>query len=155
MTTSVLPRASGTPRSSWPRSQSETRDHRGCAADDEPRRPPHEGILRHVRDVLAVRGDDERGARCARREHAGEPGREEKVRVDDVRTEAARRADRAQREACMPQLPAAAAVDHDALDRVPARRELPLEPLHEDAEVRRRRRRVHLGEEQDPHRRII
>ena len=55
----------------------------------------------------------------------------------------------------MPQLPAAAAVEHDALELVPARGELPLEALDEDAEVGRRRRRIHLRDEQNAHRRII
>ena len=77
------------------------------------------------------------------------------MRVDDVRAEAACGADRTQREARVPQLPAAAAVEHDALDLVPARGQLPLEALHEDAEVRRGGRRIHLGDEQNAHRRII
>ena len=127
------------------------RDHRGRATDDEAGRPADEGVLRQVRDVLSVRRDDERSSTCTRGEDAGEAGGEEEVRVDDVGTEAARGPDRAQRQAGVAQLAAAAAVDHDPLDRVPARRELPLEPLHEDAEVGRRRGRVHLGDEQDPH----
>ena len=51
----------------------------------------------------------------------------------------------------MPPLPAAAAVEHDSLDRVPERGELALEALHEDAEVGLRGRRVHLRDEQDAH----
>ena len=75
--------------------------------------------------------------------------------VDDVRAEAAGGADRAQRQACMPKLPAAAPVEHDALDLVPARGQLPLEALHEDAEVRCGGRRIHLRDEKNAHRRII
>ena len=55
----------------------------------------------------------------------------------------------------MAQLAAAAAVEHDPLELVPARGQLALEPLDEDAEVGRRRGGVHLGDEQDAHRRII
>jgi hypothetical protein len=55
----------------------------------------------------------------------------------------------------MPQLAAAAAVDHHPRELVPARRQLALEPLHEDAEVGRRRRGIHLGDKEDAHRRII
>ena len=77
------------------------------------------------------------------------------MRVDDVRAEAACGADRTEGEACVPQLPAAAAVEHHALDLVPARGQLPLEALHEDPEVRRGGRRVHLRDEEDAHRRII
>ena len=55
----------------------------------------------------------------------------------------------------MTQLAAAAPVEYDPLELVPARRELPLESLDEDAEVGRRGRRIHLGDEQDAHRRII
>ena len=64
--------------------------------------------------------------------------------VDDVRAEAACGANRAQGQACVPQLPAAAAVEHHALDLVPASGQLALEALHEDAEVGRGGRRIHL-----------
>ena len=77
------------------------------------------------------------------------------MRVDDIGTEAAGGADRAQREPQVAELPAAAAIEHDALDLVAACGELPLEPLHEDAEVGRRGRRIHLRDEEDAHRRII
>jgi hypothetical protein len=46
-------------------------------------------------------------------------------------------------------------VDDDSLERVPARGQLPLEPVDEDAEIGGRGRRVHLRDEQDSHRRII
>ena len=55
----------------------------------------------------------------------------------------------------MTQLAAAAPIEHGALELVPPRGELALEPLHEDAEVGRRRGGIHLGDEQDAHRRII
>jgi hypothetical protein len=55
----------------------------------------------------------------------------------------------------MAQLPAAATIDDHTLDRMPARGKLLLESLDEDTEVGRRRRRVHLRDEQDAHRRII
>jgi hypothetical protein len=77
------------------------------------------------------------------------------VRVDDVGPEAARGAHRAGGESRVSQLGAAAPVEHDALELVPALGERALEALDEDAEVGRRSRGVHLGDEQDPHRRII
>ena len=89
-----------------------------------------------------MRRDDERSAGGTRRERAGEARGEEKVRVDDVRAETARGPDRPLREPEVAELAAAAAIDDDPLDHVLARHELPLEPLDEDAEVRRRRGRV-------------
>ena len=130
-------------------------DHRRRALHDPPRRPADEGVLGQVGDVLAVRGDDERRPRSAGREQRSEPGREEEVRVDDVGPEAPRRPHRAGRQPRVAELRAAAAVEHDPLELVPARRERPLEPLDEDAEIGRRRGGVHLGDEQDAHRRII
>jgi hypothetical protein len=53
------------------------------------------------------------------------------------------------------QLAAAAPVEHDPFDEVSPRRQLALQALDEDAEVRGRRRGVHLGDEEDAHRRII
>ena len=47
------------------------------------------------------------------------------------------------------------AIIYTLLGLVPARRQLALESLHEDTEIGRRRRRVHLGDEQDAHRGII
>jgi hypothetical protein len=55
----------------------------------------------------------------------------------------------------MAKLAAAAAVEHDPLQLVPALRERPLEIPDEDSEIRRGRRRIHLGDKQDAHRRII
>ena len=77
------------------------------------------------------------------------------MRVDDVGPEATRRPHRTGRQPCVTELRAAAAVEHDALELVPARSERPLEPLDEDAEIGCRRGGVHLGNEQDAHRGII
>ncbi len=124
-------------------------DHRGCSPDDVPRRAAHAGLRADVRDVLAVRGDDERRAR---RERSGETRGHEEVRVGDVGIEAPRRASGI---AEQPQVPASAArarVDDRALDLVPAREELALEVRDEDAEVRVVPARVHLRDEEDPQR---
>ena len=131
------------------------RDHRSGLFDNPPRRWADEWILGQVGDVLAVRGDDERRARRARREQRAEPRREEKMRVDDVGPEAPRRPDRAGRQPCVAKLRAAAPVEHDAFELVPTGRKCPLEALDEDPKVRRRGRGIHLGDEQNPHRRII
>ena len=131
------------------------RDHRRCALHHPPRRRTDEWILDQVRDVLPVRGDDERSPRGESGEEPGEAGREEEMGVDDVRPEPPRRADRTGSELRVTQLAAAAPVEHDPLDVVPARGQLPLQPLDEHAEIRRRCGRVHLRDEQDAHRRII
>jgi hypothetical protein len=102
-----------------------------------------------------VRGDDERRSARPSGEQAGQTCREEKVRVDDVRPEPPRGRHGTRGEARVAQLAAAAPVEHDALELVPAGRQLPLEPLDEDAEVGRRGRGIHLGKEEDAHRRII
>ena len=130
-TTSVLPRASGTAASSRVAQPAETAIT-VCARRTTSRVASRTtGELGGVRDVLAVRGDDERRARQQR---GREAGRDEKVRVDDVRPEPARRPPDRGGEPKMPPLPAAAVVEHGALDLVAERGELPLEPL------RRRRR---------------
>ena len=95
-----------------------------------------------------MRGDDERRTR---RERRSEPGRDEEVRVDDVRVEAARGSPGVAREPEVTPRPAAPAVHDRALELVPARDELPLERGDEDPEVGVVRARVHLGDEQDPH----
>jgi hypothetical protein len=77
------------------------------------------------------------------------------VGVDDIRAETARGTDRAEGQARVPQLPAAAPIENDALDLVPACGQRPLETLYEDAEVGRGGRRIHLRDEEDAHRRII
>jgi hypothetical protein len=77
------------------------------------------------------------------------------VRVDDIRLEAPRRLHRTGTELRVAQLAAATPVEHDPLDLVPARSQLALETLDENAEVGRLGGGVHLGDEQDAHRRII
>ena len=94
-----------------------------------------------VRDVLPVRGDDQRSAR---RECSREAGRDEEVRVDDIGMEAARLAPGIAEESEVTALPAAARVDHGALDLVAARDQLGLEVRDEDPEVRVIRAWVHL-----------
>ena len=66
-------RASGTLRSSSRSQPLRDRDHRGGAPDDGAVGGRTNGIPRHVGDVLAVRGDDERRARRARGEQRREP----------------------------------------------------------------------------------
>ena len=130
-------------------------DHRRRALDDPSRRRADERILGQVRDVLPVRRDDERRPRCTRREQRAEPGRKEEVGVDDVRPEAPRRENGSPRQPRVAQLAAAAPVEHDPLELVPTGRERPFQALDEDAEVGGSGRRIHLGDEQDAHRRII
>ncbi len=71
-----------------------------------------------VCDVLTVGGDHER---YSRRERGGEPGRDEKMGIGDVRLEAACRASRAEEEVRVPTLSSTARVDDRALDLVPTR----------------------------------
>ena len=95
-----------------------------------------------------MRGHDEWRAR---RERGQQPGRDEEVRVDHVRPEAAGRADRVPAEAQVARLPAASAVEDRPLQLVPAARQLLLESLDEHAEVGVFGPRVHLRDEEDPH----
>ena len=125
------------------------------SADDAPRREPDGPEPLRVRDVLPVRGDDERRPHGVRGQQPREARGEEEVRVDDVGPEAPCGPDGPGRELRVAELAAAAAVEHDPLELVPARCQLALEPLDEDAEVRRGRGGIHLGDEQDAHRRII
>ena len=131
------------------------RDHLGRALHDATRRRADERVLGQVGDVLPVRGDDERRPRGPCREQPREAGRKEEVRVDDVGPKPPRGPHRPAREPRVAQLAAAAAVEHDPLEDVPARRQLALQALDEDAEIGGRRGGVHLGDEQDAHRRII
>ena len=105
------------------------------------------GIDADVRDVLPVRGDDERRARRERRREAR---RDEEVRVDDVGPEAPRGADGVADESEVAPPSSGRAVDDGALDLVPPRDELALEVGDEDSEVRVVRARVHLRDEEDP-----
>ena len=140
LTTSVLPRASGTDCSSRARSQSETAITRRRAANDAADERPDERILGRVGDVLAVRGDDERRPDGPRGDERTEAGRKEEVRVDDVRPEAAGAPGRARsasrRWRSLPP-PRRSRTTRSIV--VAAGGELALQALHEDAEVGRRR----------------
>ena len=78
----------------------------------------------------------------------------EEVCVHDVGLEAARRGQRRAREPEVLHLAAAAPIENRALDLVPARDELFLQSAHEHAEVGIGRPRIHLRDEQDPHRQV-
>ncbi len=120
-------------------------DHGRGPADDDAGRGADAWDRADVRDVLAVRRDDERRAP---RQRCDQAARHEEVRVDDVRP---RRRERSPQEPQVPALAAAPRVDDDALELVPERGELALEVADEDAEIGRRRRGIHLRHEQDPH----
>ena len=75
------------------------------------------GVRSRVRDVLAVRGDDERRSR---RERGDEARGHEEVRVDDVRAERPRGSPRVAGERDVALLPTASPVDDRTLDLVPA-----------------------------------
>ena len=154
-TTSVFAAASGIDATSLPAQPLRDRDHRRGALHHPPGGWSDERILGQVRDVLPVGGDDQRCPRGESREQPREAGREEEVRVDDVRPEAPRGPHRTGGELRVAQLAAAAPVEHDPLDLVPARRQLALQALDEDAEVGRLGGGVHLRDEEDAHRRII
>jgi len=98
-----------------------------------------------------VRGHDKRSATGDR---ANQPRREEEVRVHDVGLETPRCGCSRAREAQVLLLAAAAPVEHRALDLVAAGNELLLQPAHEHAQVRIQGARIHLRDEQDPHRQI-
>ena len=94
LTTSVLPRASGTASSSCARSHSDTAITRAARFTTYVVARADSGDRPDVPHVLTVRGDDERSARGDR---ADEAGRHEEVRVDDVRTGSSRRGDASSR----------------------------------------------------------
>ena len=144
-TTSVLPRASGSLRSSSRRRYSETRDHRRRAAYDAPRQRRDARHRADVADVAAVRGDDERRVHL----DANSPDGTRKC----AQTTSGRRgrADTACRSSRKRALAAAAPVEHRELDLVPALAQRVLQLRDERAEVGVGRPRVHLRDEQDPH----
>ena len=121
-------------------------DGRG-AFDGDLRRPPHGRSRPRVLDVLAVRGQHDRRPPGERRPHAR---RCQEVRIHDVGPEPPRGGRDVAQQAEMAQS-AAAAVDHRPLQLVAASDELALERRHEGAEVRRRRARIHLRDEEDAH----
>ena len=123
------------------------RDHGLRADDDEARGGGGARDRADVCDVLAVRGDDERRADSER----GQAARDEKVGVDDVRSEASRCSDHSRRKDGVSPLPAGAPVEHRTLDMVAALGEGELELADEDAEIRVVRARIHLRDEQDAH----
>ena len=89
--------------------------------------------------------------RRASEENGGEPGRDEEVRVDDVRLEAMGRAAHLTREPQVPALASAPTPRYDALDLVPALDESPLDSLDEGPEIRIPGPWIHLRDEQDLH----
>ena len=97
-----------------------------------PRCASRGGILASVLDVLSVGGDDERRPR---RECPEKARRDEEVRVDDVRSELPRDAQRVEREREVATSPAGAAVDDGALQVVAPRGEFELEVGHEHPEI--------------------
>ena len=115
-----------------------------------PRRRPDTGLGADVRDVLAVRGDDERSAR---RERGRKAGRDEEVRVGDVGMEAPRRPGGIAEQAQVAPPPSDARVDDRPLDLVPPGDQLVLEVRDEHPEVRIVRPGVHLRDEEDSQRR--
>ncbi len=125
------------------------RDHRGGAFDDVARRHTDAGDGADVGDVLPVGGHHERRPRG---ERGGEARRDEKVRVDDVRVEPPRCTPGLEEEPDVLASPSGAAVDDGTLDLVTTREQLSLEACDEDAEIRIRRTRIHLRDEQDLHR---
>ena len=146
LTTSVLPRASGTDCSSRARSQSETAIT--VAAPRTTRRM--NGRTNGYSVALATSWPcavTTSGAPTARAATVPEAGREKEVRVDDIGTEAAGGPDRAQREPQVAELAAAAAVEHDSLDHVarvrrarapvPGRRRRSRAPRRTDTSARR------------------
>ncbi len=124
------------------------RDDCGCASDDETRRRPYSRDRPDVLDILAVGGDDERGAR---RECRSEAGRHEEVRIRDIGMEPSGGTCGVEEQGGVTR-PTASVVDDGAFELVAAIPKLALEVGDEDAEVRVARARVHLGDEEDPQR---
>ena len=79
------------------------------------------------------------------------PGRDEEVRVDDVRPVPARGGAGVAQEAGVAAPAAGATVDHGEVELVAPLAQREPEPLDEDAEVGVGRARVHLGDQEDPH----
>ena len=92
-------------------------------------------------------GEDERRPL---RERGDEPGRDEKVGVDDVRP---RRLPRGPGQLEVAELPAGTPVEHGPVDVVSPPLERVRHLRHEDAEVGIVGPRVHLRDEEDAHRR--
>ena len=146
-TTSVFPRASGTAVLEPLAQPARDRDHASRRDGRRIGSPRDARDRADVRDVLAVRGDDERRAR---RERGGEAGGNEEVRVGDVGMEARAARARVADEREVAASAATSRVDDGPLDLVAARDELALEVRDEDPEVRVVRPRVHLRDEEDP-----
>ena len=124
-------------------------DHGAGAANDGGRRSTDAGALAAVGDVLTVRRDDERRPRRERRD---QPGRHEEVGIDDIGPEPPSGLDRAPGQARV-LAPAGAATGQDGrLDLVPAPGERQLQLPDEDAVIGLGVPRIHLRDEQDPHR---
>jgi hypothetical protein len=94
---------------------------------------------------------DQRSTRGERRD---EPGRNEEVRVHDIRVKAPSGANRIPEQASVSSGPSRPTIDDRTLDLVATRDELLLEVGDEDAEIRVVGTRVHLRDEEDPHRRV-
>ena len=105
------------------------------------------GQLSDVGDVLSVRRDDERRAG---REPGEQAGRDEEMRVDDVRLEPAGGRERTRSEPRVLGPAAAPTGQDDALDLVATRLERVGERRDEDAVVGLGGAGVHLRDEQDP-----
>src|SRR6185437_675673 len=105
-----------------------------------------------IGDVLPVRGHNQRRPRSESGEQAG---RDEEVGVDDIGPEAARGGNGESAEPRVFGFAAGTGRQHHALDRVAARLQRLLEAAHEDAVVRLGVARIHLRDQQDPHRGIL
>ncbi len=108
-------------------------DDGGRAPNDVSCRSPNARDRADVRDVLSVRGYDERRARRERRRKSRG---DEEVRVDDVGMEAPRYAHCVSEEGEVAPTSSGPRVDDRALDLVSSCDELALEVGHEDPEVR-------------------
>jgi hypothetical protein len=122
------------------------RDQRGGASRDETSGLADARVGADVPHVAPMGRDDERRAR---RQSGREPGRDEEVRIDHVRTEAACGAGGLRGKAEMTPLAAAAAVEHGPFDFMPPVGQRALDLDDEGTEVRVVRPRVHLRDEQD------
>jgi hypothetical protein len=128
--------------------------HRDDGVRPGDRRPGHRAersAALGVLDVRAVCGDDEPGAARRRGERARRARRHEEVGVDDVGAEPPRVEHRAPQQPEVLRRAASAVVDDRVADFVALRDELPLDQRDERPQVRIRRRRIHLRDEEDPH----